>query len=105
MRAWNRCRYRLVDVTMALIKLAMVILSGVAIAIAAIPILVLIDLLDGGTGWGLCPSGIESCSSPYTTGAVLAALLTVGFLTTVWGIRLLARLARRLRSEEYQISQ
>lgn len=90
---------------MFVIRLGVVLLSATAIGIALIPILVLIDLLDGGTGWGLCPDGIEACDNPYTTAAEFAVLLTLGLLLSVLGIRLLMRLARRLRSDDYQVSQ
>jgi len=97
--------YRLVVVPVFVIRLGVVLLSATAIGIALIPILVLIDLLDGGTGWGLCPDGIEACDNPYTTAAEFAVLLTLGLLLSVLGIRLLMRLARRLRSDDYQVSQ
>lgn len=77
----------------------------VAVGIGIIPILVLIDLLDGGTGWGLCPGGIELCEKPYSTGAELIVILTIGLFLTVLGIRLLLRLARRLQDDTYQVSQ
>ena len=77
----------------------------VAVGIGIIPILVLIDLLNGGTGWGLCPGGIELCEKPYSTGAELIIILTVGLFLTVIGIRLLLRLARRLQDDSYQVSQ
>jgi hypothetical protein len=92
-------------VAVFLIRLGVVLLSVTAIGIALVPILVLIDLLDGGTGWGLCPNGIEACHNPYTTGAEIAILLTLGLFLSVLGIRLLMRLARRLRSDDYQVSQ
>ena len=88
-----------------LVRLGVFILSAVAIGIALIPILVLIDLLDGGTGWGLCPQGIEACNNPYTTAAEFGVLLTIGLFLSVLGIRLLMKLARRLRSDDYQVSQ
>jgi hypothetical protein len=88
-----------------LIRLAVLILSAVAVAIAAVPILVLIDLLDGGTGYGLCAGGLEACANPYTTAAEIAVLLTVGLFAVVTLIRLLMRLARRLQSEDYQVSR
>lgn len=91
--------------TVFLIRLGVVLLSLTAIGIALIPILVLIDLLDGGTGWGLCPDGLQACSNPYTTGAEFALFLIFGLFITVIGIRLLMRLARRLRSDDYQVSQ
>jgi hypothetical protein len=97
--------YRFVVVPVFVIRLGVVLLSATAIGIALIPILVLIDLLDGGTGWGLCPDGIEACDNPYTTAAEFAVLLTLGLLLSVLGIRLLMKLARRLRSDDYQVSQ
>lgn len=77
----------------------------VAIAIGIVPILVLIDLLDGGTGWGLCPGGIELCDKPYSTGAELIIILTLSLFLAVAGIRLLVRLSRRLQEDSYQVSQ
>jgi len=92
-------------VTVFLVRLAVFILVVVAIAIGIVPILILIDLLDGGTGWGLCPGGIQACDNPYSTGAELIILLSVGLFLTVLGIRLLMRLARRLRNDTYQVTQ
>lgn len=91
--------------TVFLVRLAVFILVVVAIAIGIVPILILIDLLDGGTGWGLCPGGIEACDKPYSTGAELIILLSIGLFLTVLGIRLLMRLARRLRNDTYQVTQ
>jgi hypothetical protein len=88
-----------------LIRLGTLFLTALAIGIAMVPILVLIDLLDGGTGWGLCPAGIEACANPYTTAAEFAVILTLGFLASVMGIRILMRLARRVQSGEYQVTQ
>jgi hypothetical protein len=87
------------------VRLAMFALVVVAIGIGIVPILVLIDLLNGGTGWGLCPGGIEVCEKPYSTGAELIIILTIGLFLTVLGIRLLLRLARRLQDDSYQVSQ
>lgn len=85
------------------IRIAVLILSAAAVAIAAIPIFVLIDLLGGGTGYGLCPGGIEACSAPYAAGPEFAVLLIVLLFATVLGIRVLMRLARRLRDDSYQV--
>jgi len=87
------------------VRLAVFVLVVVAIAIGIVPILVLIDLLDGGTGWGLCPGGIELCEKPYSTGAELIIILTLGLFLAVAGIRLLVRLSRRLQEDSYQVSQ
>lgn len=90
---------------MFLLRLGVFLLSAIAIGIALIPILVLIDLLDGGTGWGLCPNGIEACDNPFTTAAEIGVVLTLGLFLSVLGIRLLMRLARQMRSDDYQVSQ
>ena len=87
------------------VRLAVFVLVLVAIAIGIVPILVLIDLLEGGTGWGLCPAGIELCDKPYSTGAELIIILSLGLFLTVAGIRLLVRLSRRLQDDSYQVSQ
>jgi hypothetical protein len=87
------------------VRLAVFVLVVVAIAIGIVPVLVLIDLLDGGTGWGLCPGGIELCDKPYSTGAELIIILTLGLFLAVAGIRLLVRLSRRLQDDSYQVSQ
>lgn len=87
------------------VRLAVFILVVVAIGIGIVPILVLIDLLDGGTGWGLCPGGLQACDKPFTTGAELIILLTIGMFLTVAAIRLLLRVARRLQDDTYQVSQ
>lgn len=83
----------------------MFVLVLVAIGIGVVPILVLIDLLDGGTGYGLCPGGIEVCDKPFSTGAELIIVLAIGLFLTVLGIRLLMRLARKLDDDTYQVSQ
>ena len=90
---------------MFLVRLAVFLLVLVAIAIWIVPILVLIDLLDGGTGWGLCPGGLQACDKPFTTGAEMIILLTIGMFLTVAGIRILMRLVRRLQADTYQVSQ
>lgn len=87
------------------VRLGIFLLVLVAIAIGIVPVLVLIDLLDGGTGWGLCPGGLEACEKPYSTGPELIILLTLALFATVLGIRLLVRLARRLDDDTYQVSQ
>jgi len=87
------------------VRLGVFVLVVLAVAIGIVPILVLIDLLDGGTGWGLCPGGIEVCDKPYSTGAELIVILTLALFLTVLGIRLLVKLARRLQDDSYQVSQ
>ncbi|HWB89378.1 MAG TPA: hypothetical protein VG872_09270 [Acidimicrobiia bacterium] len=88
-----------------LVRLGVFVLLALAIAIGIVPILVLIDLLDGGTGWGLCPGGLQACDKPYSTGAELVLVLSLALFLVVLGIRMLMRVARRLRDDSYQVSQ
>lgn len=95
----------MIEVAVFFVKLGVFLLVVAAVAIGIIPILVLIDLLDGGTGWGICPGGLEQCDKPYSTGAELIIVLSLALFLTVLGIRLLLRLARRLQDDTYQVSQ
>ncbi len=83
-----------------LIRVAVFLLSALAVFIGVVPILVLVDLLGGGTGYGLCPDGLEACHRPYTTGGEIAVALLLALFGVILAIRLLMRLARRLQSGE-----
>ena len=88
-----------------LIRLAVFLLGAAAVALAAFPIFVLIDLLSDGSGYGLCPGGLELCDKPYSTAAEFAVLLTIALFGMVMLIRLLMRLARRLQDDSYRVTQ
>lgn len=88
-----------------LIRALVFVLSAAAVGIAAVPVVVMINLLGGGTGFGLCPNGLEACENPYSTAAEFAVLLTVALFAVVLSIRLLMKLARRLQDDSYQVSQ
>lgn len=80
-----------------IIRIAVLMLALVALGIAVVPMLVMVDLVSGGTGYGLCPIGIENCDRPFTTGAEVVIILTVALFLVVVAIRILIRLARRLQ--------
>lgn len=86
------------------VRVAIVILVLAAIGIAVVPILVMVDLLGGGTGWGLCPGGLESCDNPYTTPFELLAMLAVSLFVVTLAIRVVMKLARRLQAESFQVN-
>jgi len=64
-------------------------LIAAIVAVALVPMLVLVDLVGGGDGWGLCPSGIGGCETSYFTGPELAA----GLCILVFVLLLLLRMA------------
>lgn len=80
--------------------IALRILLGVLIAIvitaAVVPLLVIADLAGGGTGWGLCPDGISTCTTSYFAGPELLAILLVVLFAALGGIAICNRLIRRL---------
>ncbi len=86
------------------VRVAIILLVVAAIAIAVVPILVMVDLLGGGTGWGLCPGGLESCDNPYTTPFELLLILVVALFLVTLAIRMVMRLARRLQAESFQVN-
>ncbi|MGQ0850130.1 MAG: hypothetical protein ACT4OP_13675 [Actinomycetota bacterium] len=81
---------------MGWLRVVILLLVLAGLAIAALPVLVLLDLLGGGTGWGLCPAGLSGCPDRYTTGPVLAAYLMLALMVVVALIRVVSRLLRRL---------
>lgn len=85
------------------LRLLVYVLIGAALLIAVVPLLVLLSLVQGGSGFGLCPDGIASCRNPYTAAPELTAGLTVALLVVVAAIRVLMRAARRLQAEEYRV--
>ncbi len=89
--------------TLILLRLLVYILIGVALLIAVVPLLVLLSLVQGGSGFGLCPDGITTCRNPYTAAPELTATLTLALLAVVASIRVLMRAARRVRNEEYRV--
>ncbi len=67
---------------------------AIAILVASIPLLVLLDLAGGGTGWGLCPQGVSTCQNPYTAAPELSLVLTVSLFALVAAIRVATKSLR-----------
>lgn len=88
----------------AFLRLLVYILIAAAILIAVVPLLVLLNLVQGGSGFGLCPGGIGTCHNPYTAAPELTATLTIGLFVVVATIRVVMRWARRLQNETYGVA-
>ena len=65
-----------------------IIIAGI-VAVALVPMLVLLDLVAGGTGWGLCGGGTGACATSYFDGPELAA----GLMLLMFLLLLLLRMA------------
>ena len=67
-----------------------------AMAVAIVPLGVLLDLSSGGTGYGLCPRGLAGCDTPYTAGPELAVGLGIALFVLAAGVRFISRFIRRV---------
>ena len=60
------------------------------IGVAAFPLLVVRDLSNGGTGFGLCEAGVGACENSYfsgfeiVAGLVLVLFALLGLLALLW---------------------
>lgn len=79
-----------------LIRFARVVLTLAAVALAAVPLVVLLDLAQGGTGYGLCPGGVTTCRNPYAAAPQLSLVLTLGLFVVVAGFRVTTVAQQRL---------
>lgn len=74
-------------------------LVGVAVililSIAAVPMLILLDLSGGGTGWGVCENGLDSCRVGGFRGGRLAVLLMLALFAIMALLRFVVWLASR----------
>lgn len=83
-------------VNVFLLRIIVWVLLLAALAVGAIPLLVMFDLAAGGTGFGLCPQGIRQCDTGYATPVELSVILILLLFALVAAIRFVSRLARRL---------
>lgn len=72
---------------MVWLRLVVAVLVLGAVAVAVIPLLVLVDLSSGGTGYGLCPNGLDACSLAYSRPIELSMYLALGLFAFVAFIR------------------
>jgi len=72
--------------------------------VAAIPLFLLLDLTAGGSGRGLCPSGLSGCETTYTAGPELAVILVVTIFALVAAVRFTMRAIRRLESGDHRLT-
>lgn len=83
---------------MSFVRFLLGVLVAIGVLIVALPAVVLVDLIGGGTGLGLCPTGLGSCeTSPYAIAELVVVLGVVG-LAVGGGIAWCARTLRRSKS-------
>lgn len=95
-RTGTRHPVRFVPVNVFLLRIVVWVLLLAALAVGAVPLLVMFDLAAGGTGFGLCPEGIRQCDTGFATPIEISVILVVLLFALVAAIRFVSRLARRL---------
>ena len=87
------------------LRIVLGVLLAVVAAVLVVPLLIVFDLISGGTALGLCPNGLRACQPGYFTGIELMGGLLAVLLVALVGIGLCARGIRHFaaRSDDYQL--
>ena len=81
---------------MIVVRVVIVVLILALVAVALVPLVVLLDLVGGGDGYGVCPEGLGSCRTSYFDGPELIAMLVLVMFGLMLVLRLAVLLFRRL---------
>ncbi len=81
---------------MVYFRLLFFAISFLALVVASVPLIVLINLASGDTGYGICPGGLSACDLSYLSGIELAVLLTMILFTFIALVRIAVVLRRRI---------
>lgn len=79
------------------IRILLGALTAILIAVAALPAVVLLDLAVGGTGFGICPTGLGTCTTSTFTLMELLGVLTIAVAAAGAGVVGCLRLLNRRR--------
>ena len=81
---------------MIVLRAVIVVLIGAAIAVALVPLMVLLDLRRGGSGWGLCVDGLADCRNSYFAGFELIGWIFAALFILLGMIAMCVRILRYL---------
>jgi len=82
--------------SMLIMRILFGVLTTAALVVASFPMLVLVNLAEGGTGYGMCPSGITACEMGYLTSVELLVRLLVVMLVLVALVRAIVLVWRQI---------
>lgn len=87
---------------MTLVRIVLGILLALLVMVVAVPGAILIDLVSGGTGMGLCTDGLGTCTTGVFAGAelliIMSGIIAVLAALIAGSVRLLRWLGRRRQS-------
>jgi hypothetical protein len=69
------------------IRIAIGVIIGAIVAVALVPLGVLLDLAGGGDGFGLCEGGLSECRTSFFDGPELLGLLAAIMFLLVMALR------------------
>lgn len=86
------------------LRIVLGVLLAVVAAVLVVPLLIVFDLVSGGTAFGLCPTGLRVCQPGYFTGIELLGVLLIVLFVAIAGIGLCVRGIRRFekQADDYQ---
>jgi len=84
------------------LRVLVVVLVLAILVVAALPLLVVVDLVSGGDGYGLCSSGLTSCRTSYFDGPELAAFIALVTFLLIAAIRVVQVAMTRLSASRTQ---
>lgn len=87
---------------MILVRIVLGILLALLVVVIAVPGAILVDLVSGGTGLGLCTEGLGACTTGVFAGAelliIMSAIIAVLAALIAGSLRLLRWLGSRRQS-------
>ncbi len=83
---------------MVYFRLLFFAVSFLALVVASVPLIVLINLASGETGYGLCPGGLGGCDMSYLRAVELSVVLMLIIFAFIALIRIAAVIRRRIDS-------
>lgn len=84
---------------MSFVRFLLGVLVAIGVLLLALPAAVLIDLVSGGSGLGMCPNGLGTCSTSIFTFSELAVVLGVAAMVIGGGIAWCVRTLRRAEEQ------
>ncbi len=88
---------------MIAVRVVIGLIVAAMVAVALVPMLVLLDLAGGGDGWGLCEEGLTSCRAAYFEGPELLAILMVLLFLLLMLLRLALNVRRVLEARRASV--
>lgn len=73
--------------SMLIMRLLFGALTATALVVASFPMLILVNLAEGGTGYGMCAGGITACDMAYLTPVELLVRLLLLMMVLVALVR------------------